>query len=363
MSEYVIKVDDLIHNINVVKKLANTEIIGVIKGNGYGFGMNFMAELLKSEGIKTFAVTEITDIEPLRNKSLLDEDILIMRSTCISDEAEIIVKNYCTATVGSYESGFVLNEAAKKLGIKVKANIKIDTGMCRYGFTKNQFDEIIQTYKECDFVDFTGIYTHFSSAFTQKELTKKQLDTFNSVVEKLRGHQINVGKVYAANSPALLNVENTSLDAVRIGSAFTGRVVTSNKTDLKRVGYLRSQVIEIKDVPKGTPVGYNGAYVTKRDTKIAIVPVGHYDGFGVEKAQDINDFKTFIHSVLSLGKRLVKKDRLSVKINDKKANVIGHIGLSHTAVDITDIDVKIGDYVKIDVSPLFINPNVKRIYE
>lgn len=363
MSEYIIKVDDVINNIRIVKGIAKTELIGVIKGNGYGFGMHFMAGLLKSEGISTFAVTEVTDLKLLRKDVLPDEDILIMRSTCIADEAKVIAEYDGTATVGSLESGRILNRIAKEMGKTVKAHLKIDTGMCRYGFTPAQIEQAIQTYRECDCISFTGIYTHFSSAFTNEKLTKAQIMNFNRCVEQIRQAGINPGKVHAANSPALLNVDDVSFDAVRIGSAFTGRVITKNKATLKRAGYLRSRIVEIKDVPKGTPIGYNGGYTTKRDSRIAIVPVGHFDGFGVEKAADTNGFGVLIHTILSAGKRFLKKDRIAVSIHGKRAYVTGHIGLSHTAVDVTGTDAKPGDEVRIDLSPLFVNPQIKRIYE
>ena len=98
---------------------------------------------------------------------------------------------------------------------------------------------------------------------------------------------------------------------------------------------------------------------TKRETKIAIVPIGHFDGFGLQKGKETADF----HSVLSQLKHYLQKEQLTVNVNGKKYNVIGEIGLSHTAIDITDSDVKIGDIASVEISPLMVNPNVPRIYK
>lgn len=366
MNTYAIKVDDIIFNINTVKsKAQGCNIIGVIKGNGYGFGLKYMASLLKTEGIKTFAVTEIQDAISLRKDALIDQEILILRSTSMESELHEIVSNGFTATVGSISSLLGLNSVAKLLKKKAKAHIAIDTGMSRYGFSATQVADAITTLKECENVEITGIYTHFSSAFRNEKLTKSQLSVFKTAVTKINNAGIATKSIHCANTPALFNVKGVTdgMTDVRIGSGFTGRVVTKSKSKLKKVGILRSNVIELKDVPAGTSIGYNSAYTTKKQTTIGIVPVGHYDGFGIDKANDINTFGSFIHTILSAGKRFLKKDKLVVRIGGKTYPVIGHIGLSHTAIDLTGGNVKTGDVVEIDMSPLLINPTLPRIYE
>lgn len=357
MSRYIIDKSKLIENIEIIKKKAGVDIIGVVKGNGYGFGMCNLAEILMQNGINTFAVTEVYDV-PLLRETVLDKDILVMRSTCIEDEAKIVAKYNCIATIGSLEAAKVMDKVSKKLGKKTKCHLKIDTGMGRYGFLPSQVEDAIKCYN-FENLDFCGAYTHFSSAFHNTELTKAQLEMFKDTVEQIRKAGKNVGIIHCANSPALLNVDGVTLDAVRIGSAFTGRVITSGKNPLNRLGSLEAEVIETKTVPSGYSIGYNGQFKTKRETKIAIVPIGHFDGFGLEKGKEVAD----LHSVLSQFKHYLQKKQLTVNINAKAYNVIGEIGLSHTAVDITGSDVKIGDTASVEISPLMVNPNVPRIYK
>lgn len=357
MSRYVIDKKLLEENIKYVKDKAGVDVIGVVKGNGYGFGIKEFAAILKDNGIKTFAVTEVDDIAELR-QVIGDCDILVMRSTGIEEEAKIIAENGCIGTIGSLNAAEVMDKVSENLGVKTKCHLKIDTGMGRYGFMPSQVEDAIKCY---DFknLEFTGAYTHFSSAFTNEQLTKAQLELFKDTMEQIKKAGKDVGIIHASNSPALLNVEGVALDSVRIGSAFTGRVITKNKTGLNRIGYLEAEVIETKTVPKGYAIGYNGLYKTTRETKIAIVPIGHYDGFGLTKEKEIADF----HSVLSQLKKYLKKQQLYVKINGRMYSVIGEIGLSHTAVDITDSDVKVGDTATVDISPLMVNPRIKRIYK
>ena len=111
MSRYIIDKTKLIENIEMLKQKAGVPIIGVVKGNGYGFGIKEFTSVLKECGIKTFAVTEVTDI-PILKEILNDEDILVMRSTCIEEEARVIAENGCIATIGSSQACEVMNSVS-----------------------------------------------------------------------------------------------------------------------------------------------------------------------------------------------------------------------------------------------------------
>lgn len=356
MSRYIIDKTKLIENIEFLKKKAGVPLIGVVKGNGYGFGIKEFASVLKECGIKTFAVTEVSDIPELK-EILNDENILVMRSTCIEEEAEIIAKNGCIATIGSAEACKVMNEVSAKLNVKTKCHLKIDTGMGRYGFMPSEVSKAIECYK-AENLEFTGAYTHFSNAFNNTPLTKAQAVLFTDTMKQIENAGCNTGVLHCSNSPALLNAENLCLDTVRLGSAFTGRVITQNKSGLNRIGALEAEVIEIKTVPAGYSIGYSGSYTTKRETKIAIVPFGHYDGFGL--TQDHEEIS--LRNVLSVIKQFLLKKKTFVEISGRNYQVIGKIGLSHTAVDITGSDVKTGDTARADISPLLVNPRIERIY-
>ena len=234
MSRYVINRKDLDENIEIIKKKAGVPLIGVVKGNGYGFGIKELTSVLLQHGIKTFAVTEVTDIPELK-EILLDEDILVMRSTCLENEAEIVAKNGAIATIGSLRAAQVMNAVSEELGVVTKCHLKIDTGMGRYGFMPSQVADAVKCYSLPN-LKFIGAYTHFSSAFRNKELTKAQLVMFKDTMAQIQKEVGDVGILHCANSPALLNVDNVSLDTVRIGSAFTGRVITRSKSGLHRLG-------------------------------------------------------------------------------------------------------------------------------
>ena len=141
MSRYVIDKTALIENVHYLQKKAGVPIIGVVKGNGYGFGLTELALILEHCGITTLAVTEVTDIDPLRAVLQPNTDILVMRSTCVDSEARHIADTGCIATIGSTRAAQALQAAAADLGVKVPCHLKIDTGMGRYGFLPAQVAE------------------------------------------------------------------------------------------------------------------------------------------------------------------------------------------------------------------------------
>lgn len=124
-------------------------------------------------GIKTFAVTEVYDI-PLLRETVLDNDILVMRSTCVEEEAKTIAQYDCIATIGSLSSAEVMDKVSKELGKKTKCHLKIDTGMGRYGFLPSQVESAIKCY-DFENLDFAVRILIFHLHFTMCNLRRYSL--------------------------------------------------------------------------------------------------------------------------------------------------------------------------------------------
>ena len=171
MSKYlVVERDKVRENIKQVKARAgHARIYGVLKGNAYGFGLLDMADMLRDEGISSFAVTEPRDLIILRNSGFIDEEILVMRSTAIPDEIEKLIEYNATATVGSYDTAVAMNSIAEKKSSTIFAHVKIDTGMGRYGFIPEETDRILAVYKYLSSIHITGTYTHFNRAYESEK--------------------------------------------------------------------------------------------------------------------------------------------------------------------------------------------------
>lgn len=286
-----------------------------------------------------------------------------MSSTAIKKELEKLIENDIIVTIGSKEAGDIINEIGKEQNKKVKVHIKIDTGFGRYGFIYNQRDEMIQAIKSWDNIKIEGTFSHFSIAFYGKgEETREQLDRFMQCIEVMKMNDINPGIMHICNSSAFLRFKDMHLNAVRIGSALLGRLSIPNVWGFRKIGYLKSEVAEIKTLPPKYNIGYSNSYTTTKETKVAIVPCGYADGYNVKVDKDM--FRTIdkLRYIVRDIKNYFKKEELYVKINDKRCKVLGRLGMYHVTVDITDQDVKIGDEVTFDVSPMFVDSSIKRIY-
>lgn len=367
MKSLVINKEDLKHNIREIKNYAknennNTKIIAVVKGNGYGLGIAEYTSFLLDNGIDMFAVATVEEAVVLR-KAGIKADILMLSSTSLQEEVEILIENDIILTIGSEDAKNSVQAIAKRENKVARVHIAIDTGFGRYGFLYNKKEETLKTLKDIENIKIEGIFTHFSLAFYNKDSwTKEQFNRFIEMTEYLKENNIDIGMRHASNSSAFIKFPEMNLDAVRIGSALTGRISVENKLGLKKIGYLRSSITELRELPKKWNIGYSNIYETKNDTKIAVTPVGYADGYNVKVYPDMFRTVDKMRYLSNDIKSLFRKKSLKVKINDKSYNVVGRLGMFHITVDVTNSNVKIGDEVILDVSPLYVDSNIRREY-
>lgn len=353
MKAYVVEKQKIRHNIAIVKKHAEgTPIFGVVKGDGYGLGLRELALTLREEGISRFAVTEPEEVAALRSFGLVEEDILMLRSTSDPDELAVLVDHNATATIGSLDAALALSGVAQARGQVAEAHIKIDTGMGRYGFLPDETDKMGSVFRNCAGVAVTGVYTHFCRAFDGDSGVRNQMDNFLAAVNRLRLGGLDTGMVHAAGSCALLLCPGTRLDAVRVGSALTGRVLAKGNFGFQPVGHIECRVSEIKWLPSEHTVGYGSCYKTKRPTRIAVLPVGYSDGYTMHKAPDSFRAGEGILMMLGTLKRMLFRRALHVNVGGARCRVLGHVGMLHTVIDVTEIECRPGDVAYIEASPL-----------
>lgn len=305
------------------------------------------------------AVANVEEAEALRQAGI-QEKILMLTPTRNKNEIKSLIQNHIILTIGNAEELALAKELAKKYDEKIEVQLKIDTGFGRYGFLYNQIEDILEVFKLNKMVYISGMYTHFSKPIDEK-WTKKQFERFLEVVEKVKKAGYNPGMLHTCESTAFFKYRYMYLNAVRIGSAFQGRTLVKN-TGLKKIGTFKTTISEIKNVPKGYNISYSNEFKTKKNTKIAIVPVGYMDGLNRKNLRDSFSFKDNILSILIEIKKLFKNNSLKATINGKKYSIIGRLGMYHAIIDITGSDIKENDEVILDIAPLQTNENVKREY-
>lgn len=369
MKSVVINKENLRYNIEKIKEYANinlpddsgnkVKIIAVVKINGYGLGIVEYTNFLIDNGIDFFAVSTIEEALKIRNAGIR-EKLLMLSSTSVEEDVKTLIENDVIITIGSKEAAEVADKIGQALNKKVKAHIKIDTGFGRYGFVYSNREEMIQTLKSLKNVKIEGTFTHFSNAYYDDKYTKLQFDRFINCIEVLKMNELETGMLHVCNTSAFIKFPNMHLNAVRIGSAFTGRISFKNKMGLRKIGYLKSNVAEIRELPKGFNVGYSNIYTTKKEAKVAIIPCGYADGVNVQTGRDMLRTIDKIRYIVEDIRSLLKKQQLYVSIKGQRCPILGRIGTYHVTVDITGKDIKINDEVIFNTSIKHVDSSIRR---
>ncbi len=364
-TEAVVSLGAIAHNVARIRSIIGdeTQIMAVLKGDGYGHGIGGIYPTLKNCGIERYAVAVWEEGAALR-KAGCTEPILLLGDTC-DGQLENLIKYNLTPAVFSRDTAEKLNLIAGWSDAVQPVHIKLDTGMSRIGFQTDDaaLKEILEISKLPN-LKIEGAFTHFSRADEPDgQSAAAQLDKYLRFIEKLEANGVSIPCKHVANSPAILLRPETRLNAVRAGDILFGLCPIDEddwaRADFRQVMSWYSYVVMVKKVPAGTEVGYGGTFVAKRPTVIATVPIGFADGYS---------------RALS--------NRGMVKINGKAAPVIGRVCMDQFMVDVTDIgDVKRGDSVALlddDLSVLWmadlldrnvdeivcgISKRVPRIYE
>ncbi len=323
-----VNLDFLHHNFNAIRgEIKNNEMICcVIKANAYGHGAVEVGKLYEKIGAHYLAVSNIQEALQLR-KNGVNLPVLVLGYTPINC-ANLLDKYQITQTIYSYEYGVELAKVALKDNLNIKIHFKIDTGMGRIGFIKEDIDKIVLLCNISNFI-IEGIFTHFSVSDLGEEgkgYTDKQFAIFKEVIEKLSERNINFKIKHCCNSGGILDYQEYHLDMVRAGIILYGLKPSnkvSNYLDLKPALSLHSIISHIKDVEAGQSIGYERNFIADRKMKIATVPIGYADGF----------------------RRNNGKNNCYVSINNCKVPIVGGVCMDQLMVDVTGVDCKVGDEV------------------
>lgn len=333
-------------NIRVVKRRAGgAAVYGVLSGDAGGAGIAEMAELLRAEGIGRFAVSEAEEAEALRKAGFVDEEILMLRSTTDREVLERLVDLNVVCTISSVDTGLALNALAENRSTVAEAHIQVDTGMGFGGFLADEPEKILSVYRNLPNVAVSGICTQLHARKKGGEDLAARLGQFHRVVEAIRAAGFETGVVHAAGSYALLHCADARLDGVRAGSALLGRCRRVHGDGLYRVGYGEVGIEETRWLPKGHTVGSARPVVLRRPTRVAVLPVGYQNGFGVARAQG--------SGLGALLRRWLAARRRTVRVNGQRARILGAIGAIETVVDVTDLKCSAGDPAVFDIDPLY----------
>lgn len=234
-------------------------------------------------------------------------------------------------TVFCYEMAESLSKIAAALGQNAKIHIKLDTGMNRIGFKPTRESlEIVKKISKLPNIKIEGIFTHFACADeADKTSAKKQKAEYDKFIGWLSEEGIEIPVKHVSNSASIIDMKDWRMDMVRSGiityGLYPSEEVSKDVLDLRPAMSLKTHIVYIKEVGPGEGVSYNHTFITKRNTKIATIPVGYADGYP---------------------RALSSKGR--VLIRGQYAPIIGRICMDQFMVDVTDIpDVSVMDEVTL----------------
>ena len=327
-----INLNNLDFNIkNIKAKIGDREMIGVIKADAYGHGSVKVAEVLRENGCKTFAVATLHEAVTLREAGA-KEEIIILGLT--PDMYASTIADYdITPVVCNSENAAAFDAAAKAAGKTVKGLLAVDTGMGRIGYLADETDYAIEDVKKIQALDnfkIKGMFSHMSTAdAADKTYSHQQEEKYNKFYEALTAAGIDIPFRTLANSASIMELPSVHFDACRLGiilyGCYPSDEVDVNQLAIKPVMSVKANIVHLKDVPENFSVGYGRKFISERPSKIATLALGYADGYP-------RPYSPF-------GKVLV---------NGCVAPLAGNICMDQCMVDVTDVpDVKVGDEVII----------------
>lgn len=317
-----IDLDAVAFNVEQMKKnlKPETQIMAVIKADGYGHGSVPIAQMLeKVEYIWGFGVATLDEALVLKNEGI-HKPILVL-GCVFPDQYLEMLRHNIRMNVYTKEMAEAISQLAAKEGLTAYMHIKLDTGMTRLGFSTTQESiESIECISKLNNVCLEGIFTHMAKADEiNKDFTYEQLDKFTWMVESLEKRNVNFQYKHCANSAAIIDVPDTDFGLVRAGISVYGLYpsdeVGKDLVKLKPAMALKSHVAFVNTIDTGTSISYGGTFVSEKPMIIATIPVGYGDGYP--------------RALSNVG---------YVLIRGKKAPILGRVCMDQFMVDVTHIE-------------------------
>jgi alanine racemase len=317
-----IDTERLHQNVRLFRRLlgSGTKLMAVVKANAYGHGAGLIAPLLRNE-IEWFGVDSLEEAEELSAVGI-DEPILILGHTEPKD-AERIVSGGFRQVLFRRDVAEALSKAARNRKRPAIVHLKVETGLNRLGVEPRDVEGLIEGLEG---LEVEGVYTHFADVEDpESTFYQNQIERLREAVAMLPGPLV----VHASPTAGALLHPESSLALARVGIGIYG-IWPSPETRraAERLGVLspvltwKSRVAQVKTVPAGGTVGYDVTYRASTERRIAVVPVGYYDGFD---------------------RRLSNRGR--VLVGGKRAPVLGRVAMNMFMVDVTEVDAREGDEV------------------
>ncbi len=323
------------HNTAQIKQaIGDTQLALVVKSNAYGHGIQEIGWLANQEpSIEWLCTAGLQEAVMLR--SYVPTKPIIALSY-LDDDYEAAISKNIQCCIYDYATAYSLNTAAQRLGRKAYVHVKIDTGMSRLGISTSNAIQFIQALQQLPGIIVYGIFTHLgNTAHSDMSFSYHQLEQFDNLLDQLQDAGITISCTHALSSSSLALLPKRNYTLMRVGAALYGinksldyqeRVRLLHPTfTIKPIMSWKTHILQIKTIAAGSYVGYNNSFQAEQPMRIALLPIGYWDG---------------------LSRALSNQG--TVIVHQKNACIIGIISMNLTAIDITHIpETVINDEVTI----------------
>lgn len=313
-------------------QVAKVELAPMVKSNAYGHGLELCSKVFREAGAEYLAVNSIFEAEKIRK--LGDSDKIYIAGYTPISELQKAIELDCEFVVFNFET----LEKLAELGLSAKIHLKVETGTNRQGIQKTEISKFLEKIKSIPKVELIGVGMHFADIedTTSHDFAKQQLAEFQAIKSEIEAAGFPNLKFHAANSAAALLWDSTHFEICRTGIANYGMWPSEEtflslaeerkkKIVLQPALTWKTQIAQIKTIQKGESVGYGRAFVAEKEMKIAILPIGYFDGFARNYAE-----------------------KGEVLIGGKRAKILGRICMNIMMVDISEIsNAKLEDEVML----------------
>ena len=326
-----INLSNLDYNIKSIREKvgADKQIIGVIKADGYGHGSVMCANVLRENGVKTFAIATLQEAITLRDAGAKEE--IIMLGLTPDMYADVIAEYDITPVVCDSANAKAISDAAAKIGKTVFGLIAIDTGMGRIGYLADEIETSIEDIKKIAALPnfkIKGMFSHMSTAdAADKTYSHQQEDKYHAFYEALTKAGVYVPMRTLANSASIMELPSIYFDAVRPGiilyGCYPSNEVDKKQLSIKPVMSVKANIIHLKDVPENFSVGYGRKYISEKPARIATIALGYADGYPRPYSA-----------------------QAKVIVNGVVCPIAGNICMDQCMIDVSNVpNVKVGDEV------------------
>ncbi|MCB9908378.1 MAG: alanine racemase [Planctomycetes bacterium] len=319
-----IDLDGLTHNLAVIRQLSGpgVRLMLVVKADAYGHGAVGIAHHAVRAGIGALGVGTSEEALELREAGIRTP--ILVLGTVIDEEIRACLVHDVHLGVHTSDRLSQLAGLAAAMERPAKVHLNVDTGMGRLGVPPARALELLRKIAQSPHLELAGIMSHLAATRGALDPSgQAQVRSFDAFLDAARAITPNLGWIHMANSAGISSGLGSRYDTVRPGLAAYGAMPNDlpGAEHLRPVMRLRSQVVFLKDLPQGAPVGYESTWRAEHPTRIATLPIGYADGLPWRASPGG-----------------------AVLIRGQRAPIVGRISMDYTTVDVGQIrDVAVGD--------------------